>query len=74
MQRHDLAQLQSAIAAAEEVGGMEEVAVMKEAKVTCSCIVPVEVWHPCTHANHTTTLHKCTSANAASDRTVSFRD
>ena len=33
MQRHDLAQLQSAIAAAEEVGGMEEAAVMKEAKV-----------------------------------------
>ena len=32
MQRHDLAQLQSAIAAAEEVGGMEETAVMKEAK------------------------------------------
>ena len=32
MQRHDLAQLQSAIAAAEEVGGMEEAAVMKEAK------------------------------------------
>ena len=33
MQRHDLAQLQSAIAATEEVGGMEEAAVMKEAKV-----------------------------------------
>ena len=33
MQRHDLAQLQSAIATAEEVGGMEEAAVMKEAKV-----------------------------------------
>ena len=33
MQRHDLAQLQSAIATAEAVGGMEEAAVMKEAKV-----------------------------------------
>ena len=33
MQRHDLAQLQSAIAAAEEVGGMEEAVVMEEAKV-----------------------------------------
>ena len=60
MQRHDLAQLQSAIAAAEEVGGMEEAAVMKEAKVRVVHVsfMLFKYGIRAQRANRTSTLHK----------------